>query len=90
MGLYLEQAALEPDPLHTIYAENVPALNVYLRLHQTQWRIGPSGLIGLDYGPLAFFLELESVPRDRWPEVVDGVQIIESEVLRQVREKADR
>lgn len=87
MGLFLEEA--QPDPMHTIYLENAAALTVYMRLHNTQWRSGMNGLVGLDYGPLAFFLELEQVPRERWPEVVDGVQLLEAEVLRQVREKAD-
>ena len=85
MGLFLEQP--EPDPVLVVFDENIATLAVYLRLHLTQWRTGPGGLVGLDYGPLSFFLELEQVPKATWPEVVNGVQLMELEVPRLVRQK---
>lgn len=88
-ALGLKIANREPTLPFGIWPENVAVLNVYGRLHGTQWRTSATGaVIGLDYSPLAFFLELERVPRERWPSVVDGVQVMESEVMRLVRKKA--
>jgi Phage related hypothetical protein (DUF1799) len=76
--------------VHGIWPENVSAFNVYGRLHGTQWRTGSmGGVVGLDYSPLSFFLELEQVPREAWPEVVSGVQAMEAEVVRLLRKKAE-
>ena len=49
---------------------------------RTQWAAGMGGAIGLRYEVLGFTLELEQVPRADWPEVTDGVQIMEAETLR--------
>lgn len=44
-----------------------------------------AGAIGLRYETLAFWLDLEQVPRSDWPAVVDGVQAMEAETLRLMR-----
>ncbi|MDB5967336.1 MAG: hypothetical protein JWQ72_3836 [Polaromonas sp.] len=64
-----------------IWPDNVHAFSVYRRLHNSQWRVGPGGLIGLDYSSLPFFLELEGVTRAEWPEVTSGVQLMECEAV---------
>lgn len=49
---------------------------------RTQWHVGMSGATGLRYESIALAMELEGVARDKWPQVMDGVQVMESETLR--------
>ncbi|MES2909884.1 MAG: DUF1799 domain-containing protein [Pseudomonadota bacterium] len=90
MGFKLvEPEVTVPDELG-IWPENVDAFNVYRRLYSSQWVVaGMGGVIGLNYTSLHFFLELEGIPRDRWPEVVDGVQVMESAAGALLRKKAE-
>lgn len=71
----------EPDrPEHfEVEPDAWPALMVFLDC-QTQWRAGPGGLIGLDYGAVAWILRLRSVADEA--AMLSDLQIIESEVLR--------
>lgn len=77
----------EPKPQHLdIYPENLEAFNVFFKL-RTQWQIGMNGPVGLRYEALPLALELEGIPRTRWSQVTEGVQVMESETLRLMREK---
>jgi hypothetical protein len=51
----------------------------------TQWHTS-----GLRYESLALCLDLEAVPRAAWPMVVDGLQVLEAEIMRLAREKRGR
>jgi hypothetical protein len=53
---------------------------------QTQWRTGPGGLIGLDYGAVAWLFRLRSVADKS--AMLSDLQIIEAEVLRLVSREA--
>lgn len=86
MGLKMEFA--EPQSLG-IWPENLHALNVFYR-QRTQWNVGMAGVIGLRNESLEFALRLEGVPAEEWPDVVDGVQLMESETMRSWREKCPR
>lgn len=46
-----------------------------------------SGPVGLRYEALPLALEVEGVARADWPEVLSGVQVLEAETLRLLREK---
>lgn len=48
----------------------------------TQWRVGPGGLIGLDYGAIPVVLRLMAVPRGDWPALFDDLRTLEIETLR--------
>lgn len=37
-----------PEPTCDIWPDNIPAANLF-RAMLTQWRVGPGGLVGLDY-----------------------------------------
>lgn len=54
---------------------------------RTQWATGMAGAIGLRLESMPFALQLERVATEDWPEVTDGVQIMEHETLRLWREK---
>lgn len=51
----------------------------------TQWRTGPSGAIGLDYGALPIVLRALGVRRS--PELFHDIQTMEGEALRVLNEK---
>ena len=77
----------EPDqPEHfEVEPDAWPALMVFLDC-QTQWRTGPGGLIGLDYGAVAWLFRLRSVADES--AMLSDLQIIEAEVLRLVSREA--
>ena len=62
-----------------VWPENWPALQMFLRV-QTQWRVGMNGLIGLDYGAVAWLLSLYS-ETDQHRELLEALQIMEGAVL---------
>lgn len=85
-----EQLAQLEEPALEVWLENWPALCLYLRL-DTQWtfRAVPVGMgasvslpSGLVYGRLEFWLELDEVPREQWRGAVDGLKVIEAEIVR--------
>jgi len=53
----------------------------------TQWRMGPSGAIGLDYGVLPVVMRYSEVAREERADVFDGVRVMEMVALRVMREK---
>jgi len=83
-GLKLEEQP--PEAHQDIWPDNLAAFDVFYRL-RTQWNVGMSGAVGLRYEALPLALELEGVQKSDWPEVTNGVQILEQETLRLWREK---
>ena len=67
-----------------VWPENWPAVELFM-LCQTQWRTGPAGLLGLDYGAVLAMANLWSVEHVR--EVMSGVQIIEATILAQLSKR---
>lgn len=53
----------------------------------TQWRTGPGGLVGLDYGILPLVFRMREIPRDDRPELFDGIRVMESAALAAIREQ---
>ena len=74
------------DTAAHVWPENLPAVNAFIAL-STQWRVGMAGATGLDYNVIPAVLRLQSIPRADWPEVFDGLRIMESEALEIMREK---
>lgn len=68
-----------------VWPDNWPALELFL-LCQTQWRTGPGGLVGLDYGAVLAMASLWAVDRVR--ETMAGVQVIESAILAQLSKES--
>lgn len=62
-----------------MWDDNWPALEMFLRL-QTQWRVGMNGLIGLDYGAVAWLLSLYA-ETDQHRELLEALQVMEAAVL---------
>lgn len=79
--------AVAPAPKEfALWPENMPALQVFLRL-RTQWVVGLSGATGLNYAAAPLALRLAEIPRVQWAAVMTDVQVIELEMLRVWREK---
>lgn len=77
---------LEPPKPFEVWEENWSAFCVFAGM-QTQWNVSWSGLVGLRYEALPLVLQAEGVPPDTWPEVIAGVQSMESEFLRRSRNR---
>jgi hypothetical protein len=68
-----------------VWPENWPPLELFM-LCQTQWRTGPAGLLGLDYGAVLAMASLWGMDRVR--EAMADVQIIEATILEQLSKEA--
>lgn len=70
---------LPPEPEHfEVEPEAWPAVQMFLRC-QTQWRSGPTGVIGLDY--LALDLAFRLYGAEDPATMLEDIQAIEGEVL---------
>lgn len=47
----------------------------------TQWRSAGYGATGLDYGPLPGVMRMCGVGRKEWPDVFEGIRILEDAAL---------
>ena len=55
---------------------------------QTQWRAGPNGMIGLDYGVVLNLCELYDVGNAK--ALLEDLQIMESHALHLIAEQAEK
>ena len=62
------------------------AVNVFSDM-LTQWRYGPNGVVGLDYGSLPVVLRLRRVPRKDREQIFDDLRIMEKEALDALKEQ---
>lgn len=65
-----EEAGLEIEP------EAAPAVDLFCRV-LTQWRTGPNGYLGLDYGVLLSLMELDGVKRKKRTALLADIGIME-------------
>ena len=63
-----------------------PALQLFPMV-QTQWRSGPSGLLGLDYNAVRWVMELQGITEPL--ATLDDLQVIEARVVEIVNERAE-
>ena len=61
-----------------VWEENWPVLEMFLRC-QTQWRTTMSGLLGLDYGAVAWLFKMYAVEDPR--ALLEDLQIMEAAVM---------
>lgn len=53
----------------------------------TQWRTGPAGPCGLDYGCLPDVLRMRGVPRSTWGEVFSDIRVMEETALEEIHKE---
>jgi len=61
-----------------------PAVVMFLRL-QTQWRVGATGIVGLDYNAVRWVFELYEVKEPR--KMLDDLQTIEATVVETLNQR---
>lgn len=67
-----------------IYAENVPVVRLFMDM-LTQWRVGPGGVVGLDYNVLPMLFDVREIASDERGDLFDGLKIMESAALEKLR-----
>lgn len=82
-GLTVEEAS---GPPVEVWEELATSINVFVAM-STQWRVGPAGATGLDYGALPAVMELLGVPHCARRDVFNDVRVMEDEALATMRKK---
>jgi hypothetical protein len=67
-----------PPEVFEVFEENWPVVEMFLRV-QTQWRTTMSGVLGLDYGAVAWLLRLYEVEDPR--ALLEDLQIMEAAAM---------
>lgn len=80
-GLTPEEAAGAPVE---IWSDNLPSVEVFSAM-ATQWRTGPGGVIGLDYGVLPEIWRRLKVPGKDRDDVFADLRIMEDAALKAIR-----
>lgn len=73
--------AENPIPPFPLLPDNAPAVALLMAV-ATQWRTGPAGVIGLDYSTLFALLDRRGMAHAEQIDLLESVQVMESEVLR--------
>lgn len=63
-----------------LWPENWPAWRLFCDL-STQWRVGPSGATGLDYGPLFRLLDGQDLTPADWQDRFADVRALEAAAM---------
>ena len=63
-----------------VYLENWEAVMMFLKV-QTQWRVGMSGIIGLDYTSV---IEMIKLYTDKPIDLMESIQVIEASILKTI------
>ncbi len=85
-GLPLELVAMAVGHAdQDVYPDNWPVVRLFSDM-STQWRVGMSGLVGLDYAALPAVMDLRGVDIADRAELFDGLRIMEEAALEEIRE----
>ena len=83
LGLVLPEQPRNDD--FEVWEENWPVLEMFLRC-QTQWRTTMSGLLGLDYGAVAWVLKLYEVEDHR--SMLEDLQVMEAAAMATINSRS--
>ena len=75
---------LPPEDFEVL-EENWPVVEMFLRV-QTQWRTTMNGLLGLDYGAVAWLLRLYEVEDPR--ALLEDLQVMEAAALLSINSRS--
>lgn len=84
--MILPDEVFEPQN-YEVWPEHVEVVRMFLRC-QTQWRAGPNGVLGLDYGVVLQLCGVYAVEDAR--QLLDDLQVMESHALQLIAEAAER
>lgn len=77
--------AANPPPPTQVWACNWPAFEVFSAL-VTQWRMGYSGPVGLDYSAVRVVMDMHGIQDQR--AMLDDIQAMEFEALKVFKERS--
>ncbi len=73
-----------PPPSIQLFPENEAPFVLFNLLH-TQWRMGPAGPVGLDYGVVFHELDRRGLSPEDYDDTMHALRIIERTALREMR-----
>ncbi len=68
-----------------IWPENWAAFRCFDTL-LTQWRAGPGGIVGLDYGVLFSYLDRQGLSGKAWDQMFNDIRVMEQAALAAIQE----
>lgn len=71
-----------------LWPENEVAIGVFSSI-STQWRVGVSGVTGLDYNVLFYRLDRMRLSEEAHQQLFDDIRVIEAEALQILNQKPD-
>ena len=81
-------AAAQSAQVFEVWPENMPAISLYSTL-STQWIVGASGAIGLNYVPLFARMDRMKLLEQEYEWMFADIRAIEAEALSIMNKKAD-
>jgi len=75
----------EDFPDVPLWPQNVVPVEFFLRL-STQWRVGPGGVYGLDYGPVFHELDRMNLGGDAYDAMLDDIRAMEAAAMAAMRD----
>lgn len=78
-----------PPPSCTVWPCNAPAVSLFEAL-LTQWRVGPGGVVGLDYTVLPIVARSRGITPRRASALLPELQVMEDEALTLYAELAEQ
>lgn len=72
-----------------VWPENWTAWTLFDAL-QTQWRAGPGGVLGLDYGVLADELRAREIPHEEHDRLRAEVRVMEAAALNEIYAESEK
>jgi hypothetical protein len=76
----------QPQQNFEVWEENWDALVMWSRV-QTQWRTSMGGVVGLDYGAIAWVFRLYEVDDQR--SLLEDLQVMEAAAMAKLNERSD-
>lgn len=68
-----------------IWADNAPVFDLFAAL-DTQWRMGASMPVGLDYNAAGLLMDISGVPHEQRMDMLSDLRIMERAALTQMSE----
>ena len=63
-----------------IWPETLPAIRLFAK-SLTQWRAGPTGIIGLDYNAINLLMEYDAIPMSERGELMSDITHLELSLI---------
>jgi len=69
-----------------IFPDNWQIVNLFTDI-MTQWRAGPTGVIGLDHNVLPMWMRVRKIGPEDEADVLEGIKVMERSALKALRER---